>query len=416
MKTIWGEIVLGWHRATRGPLMGALLVATLLTLVLLPGRNDPELVYTGYGWGLLWALLLFTSLWCGGTAYALDRERHRLTLTFSKPIHRLTLWWGRWLAVWLPFCAVTLIACGLTLFRSLPEGRFVHKPLLPDLHEAAREELARLRSLKRVPAGISEARLLRAVYDDLETRYVELQRSAPLTYHFTLPNDLPPASNATFRLSGAPFLGAKDALALAVDVAAPHTDTIRLTPTHLRDSGLALSLPSSHLTAGETLTITLHRLDQNGAASVIFRPYLDVDLLLPGIAPWQNLVAFMVVVMLTLGLSTALGVSLGCSFSLPVTLFTGVIALLACATSILSPSISAIDSASSYWSRIATFISETLANPFVDLTQLNPLHRLLVGEALTVQLIVQCVIRLFVPALGLCSLCALLSSVKDEDR
>ena len=416
MKTVWGEIVLGWHRATRGPLMVALVLTTLLTLVLLPGRHDPNLVYTGYGWGLLWAVLLITSLWCGGTAYALDRERHRLTLTFTKPIHRLTLWWGRWLAVWLPFCAITLIACSLTLFRSLPEGRAVHQPLLPDLKDAAVTELARLRSLNRVPAGISEARLLRAVYEDLETRYLELQRSTPHTYHFALPNELPPHAQATFRLKGSPFLGAKDALTLAVDVATPTTAPLRLTPTHLRDTGLDLALPTSHLKAGETLSITLHRLDQNGAASVIFRPYCDVDLLLPGIASWHNLARFMITVMLTLGLSTALGVSLGCSFSLPVTLFTGVLALLACAISILSPSISAVDSAASFWSRIATLISETLANPFADLTQLNPLHSLLAGEALSIQRIILCCLRLFLPALGLCSLCALLSSVKDEDR
>ncbi|MBR4946197.1 MAG: hypothetical protein IKZ27_04325, partial [Kiritimatiellae bacterium] len=68
------------------------------------------------------------------------------------------------------------------------------------------------------------------------------------------------------------------------------------------------------------------------------------------------------------------------------------------------------------WSRIATLISETLANPFADLTQLNPLHSLLAGEALSIQRIILCCLRLFLPTLGLCSLCALLSSVKDEDR
>ncbi|MBQ9694460.1 MAG: hypothetical protein IJV69_06870 [Kiritimatiellae bacterium] len=416
MKTLFGEIILGWYRATRGPLMAALLIAAVLTLVFLPGKSDPELIYTGYGWGLYWGLLLATSLWCGGTAYALDRERHRLTLTFSKPIHRLTLWWGRWFSVWIPFCFAIVIACGLTLFRALPEGRSVQKPHLPDLTQAAIEELARLRSLGRVPTGISEIRLLRDVYHDLETRYTELRPATPQTYRFTLPETLPHDASATFRLSGAPFLGAKEALDLAIDVSCDNLTPIRIKPEMLSDSGFSITLPQTHLIPGKTLSLTLHRLDHYDAASVIFRVYHDLDLLLPGIYPWQNLIYFALMVMLTVGLTTALGIALGCSFSLPVTLFTGVLAFLACSISIFSPTVSSIDSAASLWALIATVISESLANPFSDLAKLNPLHRLIAGEALSITLMLKCCLSLFVPALLLCSLCALLSSVKDEDH
>lgn len=416
MKKLFAEITLGWHRATRGPLLCALLIVALLCLVLLPGRFDPELIYTGYGLGLFWAFLLLSSLWCGGTAYALDRERHRLALVFSKPIHRFELWWGRWLAVWLPFSCAAVLGCGLTAFRNLPEGRTRCAPNLPDISHAAVDELARLHSLGRVPENIPEARLLRAVQEDLEMRYTELRPGTPLSYTFTLPAELPDAPTAHFRLSGAPFLGAKDALHLAVDVSCETLPVIRLIPNRLFDTGFTLELPQSHLLPGKTLQLTLHRLDQNEAASVIFQAYHDLHLLLPGIPALCNLARFTFILVLSLALTSALGVSLGCSFSLPVTLFTGVLTLLACSISILSPSISAVDSVSSFWAKVSTFISETLAHPFTDLAELNPLHHLLSGEALPLSVIILFCLRLVIPGLLLCSASSLLSTVKDEDH
>lgn len=416
MKALVGEMILGWHRATRGPLMGTLLAAAVLCLGVLPGTSDSGLVYTGYGLGLYWALLLLASLWCGGTAYALDRERHRLALTFTKPIHRLTLWWGRWLAVWVPFAVAAIAACVMLAFRALPEGRHLTSPLLPDLHQASITELARLRSLNRVPSGIPEARLLKAVYEDLESRYTELRPDAPRTYRFPLPETLPEGAEATLRLSGAPFPGAKDALNLIATLTLPDGSTAQLKPERLLDTGMSIQLPPAALIPGQPLAITLQRLDHTSAASVIYREYHDLHLLLPGRAPLGNLTAFLVVLLLTTALTTALGVSLGCMFSLPVTLFTGVLALLACTIAILSPSISAVDSAASLWSNLSTIISESLANPFRDLTQLNPLHALLEGEALQLMLIVKFTGRVVVPALLLCSAFSLFSAVRDEDR
>jgi hypothetical protein len=416
MRALFGEIVLGWHRATRGPLMASFIAAAILLLVALPGVNDPGLIYTGYGLGLFWALTLFTSLWCGGTAYALDSERHRLALTFTKPLHRLTLWWGRWFAVWLPLVVAITFACVLLAFRAIPEGHFVYAPRLPDLREAAVTELERLRSLNRVPPGISEARLLHAVKDELQSRYSELRPDIPRTYHFDIPATLPGAPMARLRLSGSPFPGAKDALDLAATVTLPSGQKVEVKPERLLDTGMTIALPKEAIHPGQPLTVQLHRRDHVGAASVIYREYHDLHLLLPGRAPWVNLAYFGTLLILTTALTTALGVALGCMFSLPVTLFTGVLALLACSISILSPSISAVDSATSIWTYASTLISETLANPFGTLVELNPLNALLEGEALRLNLIAKFTSCVVLPALLLCSTFSLFSAVKDEDK
>jgi hypothetical protein len=103
-------------------------------------------------------------------------------------------------------------------------------------------------------------------------------------------------------------------------------------------------------------------------------------------------------------------------YSLPVTLFTGVFTHLACAMSVLSPSVSGIDSVSSTWEHFSTIVSELLANPFVTLKQLNPLHALLTGEAIAFTTIMKFLISVVTPTLVICSLFSLCSAVRDEDR
>jgi hypothetical protein len=65
---------------------------------------------------------------------------------------------------------------------------------------------------------------------------------------------------------------------------------------------------------------------------------------------------------------------------------------------------------------VSTTISETLANPFIDLIQLNPLNALLEGEALSLKTILAFTARVVAPALFFFSTFSLLSVVRDEDR
>ena len=76
VSLLWPELTLGWRRAARGPLLVALAAVLAFCLLALPGRADAGLVRTGYGVVLAWMVLIVSALWCGGTAYALDRERH----------------------------------------------------------------------------------------------------------------------------------------------------------------------------------------------------------------------------------------------------------------------------------------------------------------------------------------------------
>ena len=415
LRVLGAELLLGLRRMLRGPLVVVLPALAVLCLMILPGTNPEALVATGYGTLLFWAFLIICALWCGGTAYALDRERRRLTLTFAKPISRRTLWLGRTLGTLAPLTLAVVLIGLLLSWRSLPEGRTVQSPALPDLDALATTELARLRSLNRVPNGVSEGRLLQAVRDDLRTRSTELNRNASRTYTFPgLPANAQTPATVTFRLAGAPFLGAKDALALEV-TAACDGKSVTLPVPKLLDSGFTLSLPDDILRLGKPVALTLRRTDSNDGSSVVYRERTDLALLLPGQSAGLNLAVFCGMLWITLAMAAALGTALGCWFSLPVTLFVGTLAVLSFTSASLSPDTMVADEIASLWARVSTAVSGALAAPFREWVACDPLRRLLDGEALTLGALGNLLLRTLLPWLTLCFITAALSPVRDED-
>ena len=413
MSALWAEMALGWRRAVRGALLSTLLAALALCLLALPGRDDAGLTRTGYGLFLAWGILLVAALWCGGTAYALDRDRHRLTLALTKPIGRWTLWWGRFLGTFAPFAAAVAALWLLTAWRPFPEGRAVLRPTnLPDLSAQAAAWLDGLREQGRVPEGASDSRLLRATRETLETRPAELRPGEAKTYLFPAPSR---AGKVTFRLSGRPFLGARDALRLCITAAcADETWTFR--PDSLPEAALTVDLPSGFAKPGEPLSVTLLREDANDAALILYRERADVALLGPGQSPPANLAAFCLALLLTVAMAAALGTALGCAFSLPVTLFVGTLAFAAAAAATLSPETAVVDEVASVWARASTFISACVAWPFRGLAALDPLGRLMGGEAIGFGAALKLAATAVLPWCAAWSLLAMLSPLTDESR
>lgn len=412
MSLLLAEAALGWRRAARGPLLPALLAALALCLLILPGRDDPGLVRTGYGAALAWALLLVSALWCGGGAYALDRERRRLALTLTKPVRRWALWWGRLGGVLAPFAAAVAALWLCLAARPLPEGRAVAAPILPSLDAAARDELARLREAGRLPPGVPERRLLRAVRDHLEVAYTELRPGRPATYRFPASAK---AGAATLRLSGTPFLGAREALALRVG-ATCGPNVFSASPGPLRENGLELPLPEGFLVPGQPVAVTLERTDANAAASIIFRERADLALLLPGQPPLLNLTFFCAALFATVAMAAALGLACGCAFSLPVTLFVGTVGLLAVTSATLSPPTTVSEEMANLWTRLSAAVSTAVAQPLRGLVALNPLRRLLMGEAIAPAALLRVLLGAALPWCLLLSLAAPLSPLTDEDK
>ncbi len=416
LKVWWGEMVLAWHRATRGVTLWAYLIALLGLLVFLPGREDAGLIRTSYATAFAWAFLIVCALWSGGTAYALDRERHRLTLAFTKPLHRWTLWWGRFLGTSLPFVVAVGLLWVLLGMRPLPEGRVVLSPILPQVtDEQATAVLEQMHARGQLPEGASHKRLLQAAREAIERRYTELSKARPQTYTFTLPEDLPAENVGTLRLHGAPFLGDHTVLKLEVRAVCAG-QTALAHPQHLTESGFAIDLPPNFLRTGEPLTVTLLRQDTTPHSTVLYRDREDLKLLLPGQHPLANLTAFTLLLLFTLLMAVALGTALGATFSLPVTLFVGTLAMLAVAASALAPDLTVSEEVSSWWAKTSTAISTYTKMPLQAFVEANPIAALFDGEALPGKLVLKLFAFSLLPSLFLCSLVAIVTQTRDENR
>lgn len=414
------EVVLAWRRATRRLLLPALLALLVGALGGLPGRQDPGLIRTAYGTALAWCALLICALWCGAAAYARDRDRHLLTLPFTKPLSPWRLWWCRYLGNLLPFGVAVLVMGLLLLPRALPDGRLRLTPTLPDLHTLAERELdARIAhdTLPQEYRQLPRTRLIRAIAEAIPLRYTELAAGHPKSYTFPLPATLaaPSGSPPVFRLNGSPFLGNFEDLTLAITLSCGDaTQTLPPQTPHARN--LVVPLPPNFLRPGQPLTLTLARTDANLGASILYHEYLDLDLLLPGAPPALNLATTLLTLLATIALALALGQALGCAFSLPVSLFSGALTMLALTLATLFPTASVADEQASLWGRFAGPAAYALSRPLAELVRLNPIQRLFDGILLTPGELLHFLLTPTLPAILLCSLAARLTQTRDETR
>lgn len=414
------ELLLAWRRATRRLLLPALLAFLVGVLGVLPGRNDPGLIRTAYGTALAWGALLICALWCGAAAYASDRDRHLLTLPFAKPLSPWRLWWCRYLGNLLPFGVAILAMALLLLPRALPDGRLRLTPTLPDLHTLAERELdARLAhdTLPQEYRHLPRARLVRAIEEAIPLRYTELAAGSPKSYTFPLPARLaaPTGSPPVFRLTGAPFLGKCEELTLAITLTCGGA-TCTLPPQTPLARNLEVPLPPDFLRPGQPLTLTLARTDSNLEASILYHEYLNLDLLLPGAPPALNLATTLLTLLATVALALALGQALGCAFSLPVSLFSGALAMLALTLATLFPAASVAEEQASLWGSLAGPASYALSRPLAELVRLNPIQRLFDGILLAPGELLRFLLTPTLPAIFLCSLAARLTKTRDETR
>lgn len=396
------EALLALRRCTRGAFCWTLPPLLALLLLALPGARDPGLLRTPYALGLCWALLLVCALWSGAMVYAHDRARALLDLPLSKPLRRGSLWCARFLGSLLPFGAACLLIWALVAWRPLPEGRQRLAPELPRIEQVAQTEFERFRAEGKLPQGVPQWRLMAAFREAVAARYTELVPGQPRTYRFKIPASARAGAGA-FRLSGAPFLGAKESLQLAVTAHCAGQRQQRV-PEVLRDHGFTLDLGADFLQPGAEATLTLDRRDAGEAASVLYREYGEVALLLPGLSPRVNLACCCVAIFATVAMALALGMTLGSLFSVPVALFTGALALLACTCATLSPSTTVADEQASRFGRLSAPVSRLIAAPFAPLVSLSPLVRLFDGLAITPRELIAFALRSLLPWLVLCAL------------
>lgn len=296
------------------PSLALLLLGTVLAIPLLV-QSDGTLggriqIVIQYCAGAATAILSVATLWASSGTIAAEIEDRPLFLVLSKPVSRLELWLGKWLAI-VGMNLVLLAAVGLIVFAMVqrivrsspagdPERLDVERYLL-----TAQEAVKPLQSASRGEAPTACA----------------VPPGGSLHLEFPRPRDS--ADNARFSLSYT-FIASRPERRPVVcewtflpDNAPPHL----VVATNYAGLRHVIDIPAA--AAGvAAVKVCLVNTRTADAATIVFDPDAGgLELLASRSGFGSNLFRALLIAWLRLAFIAALGVSAGCLFSMPVALF-----------------------------------------------------------------------------------------------
>ncbi len=330
-------------------LVGLILAAGFLLPLAIRHDGTPEgliRLHLAYTLGISGFLLGLATLWAGCAAISQEADEKTLQLLLVKPVPRLNIWLGKWLALLLinaVLLAVIGIASAIHLRHQLRSGGFAADELararqitlaaldtlrepLPDLEDDVRTEYETLRARGQLPPEVAEAVLLDSIRRGLLARHYSIPPGESRTWAFPTDPHIPRHSvplAVQFKASSS-FPGAIE-LQGAIDLqlgAESHPRDVRIMPGSLQ----TVLLPEAILVPPEaTLTFANHGTHQ---ATLFFDPGDGLVLRFPRGTFAANYLRALSQIFLRLALFAAIGVTLGTLFSMPVATFLSLVLIL----------------------------------------------------------------------------------------
>ena len=324
--------------------LSALLFAAAFLLPLaLRSDGTPEgliRIHLAYTLGLAMFLLSLSTLWAGCAAISQEADDKTLQLLLVKPVPRLRIWLGKWLALLLInalLLALVGAVAAATLRQKLRRGGFEPAALaaarqttlaslqtlrapLPDVEADVRAKYETLRARHALPENASAAALLDAIRQTLLARRYSIAPAASRTWHFDLP---PHAKNrgslpllVQFKCdSSVPGAAGIDAVLLLAAGTRNCTNPVRAMPGTIQTVAFE-DLPADARTAD----VTFDNLGAHGA-TLFFDPANGLVLRQPAGTFAGNYLRALAQLYLRLAIFAAIGVTLGTLFSMPVATF-----------------------------------------------------------------------------------------------
>ena len=345
--------LLALRNALRSRVLLVLLLLVLAAAFLLPlsirSDGSPEgliRLHLAYTLGIAAFLLALSTLWAGCAAISQEADDKTLQLLLVKPVPRLRIWLGKWLALLLVDALLLSLVGALsaaTLHRKLRRAGFGEAALaaarattlasldtlrapLPDIDEAVRAELEDLRAQGRLPPDLPESALLGSLRQARLARLYSVAPGASRAWTFALP---PRGKSGPARLlvqfqcdSSVP--GAADihaAVRMRVGDATFAQDLLAMPGTV---QTLDFGVPPPGASRAE---VSFHNDGAHGA-TLFFDPVGGLVLRQPLGTFAGNYLRALAQLYLRLALFAAIGVTLGTLFSMPVATFLALVLLL----------------------------------------------------------------------------------------
>jgi len=334
--------------AVRSRVLAAIIVLLLVVIAGVPfavtgdGTLFGEMrVLLHYTLGLVGLLLGVAALWTACGAVARDIEDQHLLLTAVKPVSRTCIWIGRWLGL-VALSAILLALCGGLAFGmvhaklagggvSAAQRREVEERILvgrqriaarpPPLRDAVAERLARLREQGVVPADVPDREAAAEIRRRLLASAAGTGPGAARRWVFDTPTRGPRGGGAVLRIR--PRAPTRDMTPAA------GTWTLRsggrehrIRTDALIEGEHLLELPAAFMDGG-ALTVDFRNDSPATSRTVLFPVGDSAEVLIDRTGFAANLIRALFVVLCRLAALTALGLTAGCLFSLPVAAFAG---------------------------------------------------------------------------------------------
>ena len=323
--------------------LSALLFAAAFLLPLaLRSDGTPEglvRIHLAYTLGIATFLLSLSTLWAGCAAVAQEADEKTLQLLLVKPVSRLRIWLGKWLALLLlnaGLLALVGTAAAATLQLQLRRGGFAPDALaaarqttlsaletlrapLPGVETDVRAEFERLRAGNRLPDA-PEAAILEALRQAVLARRFSVAPGATHGWLFTLspparqgsPTTLIVQFKADSSVPGAAGMDASIELGVAGQTI---SRSIHAMP------GTLQTIAFDNLRPGAAQALITFANHGAHGATLFFDPADGLVLRRPAGTFAGNYLRALAQIYLRLALFAAIGVTLGTLFSLPVATF-----------------------------------------------------------------------------------------------
>ena len=362
MNKLFAIAVLAVRTASRSRLLLCLVILLLLAVVGVPltVKGDGTLhghirVLLHYALGLAAVILSLATLWAAAGGIAREVEDKRIRLVAVKPVHSGQIWLGKWLgllvmnAVLLALAAAIVYGLLLWRLRSVPASdesrhtlntevltaRRLVRPLPEDVDADVHQRMTDLVARGKIPPQMPANQVFAALKKELLARRAAVGPGRSKSWTFVLPPIRPrtgPRDEAAhavairFRLSSAAM--DKAPISGTWTVGTPERpETFQFTMAAYPD-GLhtffvpvsTLGLPSSRGDPVHT-RVTFTNADTETSATAIFVGDAGIEMLIRERSFEFNLVRALSIVLATLAVVAALGLTLSTAFSAPVATF-----------------------------------------------------------------------------------------------
>ncbi len=301
----------------RSRVLALLASLVLISVVVLPFimKSDGTLagtvqLYLHYTFGWTMLILSIAAIWAGAGGFAREVETRQVHLVVTKPVRSLQLWFGKWLGL-MAMNAILLCLAGVFIYGML---RWTTRAatLSADERSALRKEILVARK-ELFPAP---------EYPDIHQ--IPVLPAAQHGWRFKLPAKLRSTDTVfvQFRFASSRVINpsAVNGMWLTGPENAP--DRYQISTDAAPNISHQFQVPTAALEPGRFLIITYSNLESKRPATLLFSVNDGVKLLIREGGFEMNFVRALLMMLARLGFFSALGLTTGALFSLPVAVFT----------------------------------------------------------------------------------------------